>query len=48
MKQTVLVKLAPTPAHHASLLRTLGAFIAACNAVAEVAYAHHLANKIEL
>ena len=48
MKPTVLVKLAPTPAQHASLLRTLGAFNAACNAVAEVAYARHLANKIEL
>ncbi|HLZ22535.1 MAG TPA: transposase [Ktedonobacterales bacterium] len=48
MKQTVLVKLAPTPEHHASLLRTLEAFNAACNAVAEVAFAHHLANKIEL
>jgi predicted transposase len=48
MKQTVLVKLAPTPAQHASLLRTLQAFNAACNAVAEVAYAHRLANKIEL
>jgi putative transposase len=48
MKQTVLVKLAPTPAQHASLLRTLEACNAACNAVAEVAFAHHLANKIEL
>jgi IS605 OrfB family transposase len=48
MKQTVLVKLAPTPAQHASLLRTLEAFNAACNAVAEVAFAHHMANKIEL
>jgi len=48
MKQTALVKLAPTPAQHASLLRTLEAFNAACNAVVEVAFAHHLANKIEL
>lgn len=48
MKQTVLVKLAPTPAQHASLLRTLEAFNAACNSVAKVAYAHRLANKIEL
>jgi len=48
MKQTVLVKLAPTLEQHASLLRTLEAFNAACNAVAEVAFAHHLANKIEL
>lgn len=48
MKQTVLVKLAPTPAQHAALLRTLEAFNAACNTVAEVAFAHHLANKIAL
>ncbi|HEV2459887.1 MAG TPA: hypothetical protein VGS80_16135, partial [Ktedonobacterales bacterium] len=48
MKQTLLVKLAPTPQQHAALLRTLEAFNAACNAVAEVAYAHCMANKIEL
>jgi putative transposase len=48
MKQTLLVKLAPTPQEHAALLRTLEAFNAACDAIAEVAYAHHLANKIEL
>jgi IS605 OrfB family transposase len=48
MKQTVLVKLAPTPEQYGALLRTLQAFNAACNAVAEVAYAHRLANKIEL
>src|SRR5579859_5630442 len=48
MKQTLLIKLAPTPDQHAALLRTLEAFNAACNAVAEVAFAHHLANKIEL
>jgi putative transposase len=48
MKQTVLIKLAPTPDQHAPLLHTLEAFNAACNVVAEVAYAHQLANKIEL
>jgi putative transposase len=48
MKQTLLVKLAPTFEQHASLLRTLQAFNAACNAIAEVAFAEHLANKIEL
>ena len=42
MKHPVLVTLTPTPEHHASLLRTLEA----CNAVAPVAFAHHLANKI--
>src|SRR5579859_3726448 len=48
MKQTVLVKLAPTPEQHAALLRTLEAFNAACNAIAAVAFAEHTANKIEL
>jgi putative transposase len=48
MKQSVLVKLAPAPEQHAALLRTLEAFNAACNAIAEVAFAHRMANKIEL
>jgi len=48
MKHTVLVTLAPTPEHHASLLRTLEAFNAACTAVAVVAFARHMANKIAL
>src|SRR5262245_40303398 len=48
MKQTLLVKLAPTPEEHASLLRTLETFNAACNAIAQVAYEQHQANKIEL
>jgi predicted transposase len=48
MKQTVLVKLAPTSDQHVALLRTLQAFNAACNVIAEVAYAHRLADKIEL
>jgi IS605 OrfB family transposase len=48
MKQTVLVKLAPTPDHHAALLRTLEAFNAACNAIAAVAFAAHSASKIDL
>lgn len=48
MKQTLLVKLAPTPEQHAALLRTLEAFNTACNAIADVAYEHRLANKIEL
>jgi putative transposase len=47
MKQTLLVKLAPTPDQHTTLLRRLETFNAACNAVAEVAFAHHMANKIE-
>jgi len=48
MKQTLLVKLAPEPEQHASLLRTLETFNAACNAIAEVAYAHREANKLAL
>jgi putative transposase len=44
MKQTVLIKLAPMPVQRALLRRTLEAF----NAAAEVALAHHLANKIAL
>jgi putative transposase len=48
MKQTLLVKLAPTPEQHASLLRTLETFNAACNAIAEVAYEHRIANKLRL
>ena len=48
MKQTLLVKLAPTPEQHAALLRTLEAFNAACNAIAVVAFAERCANKIDL
>jgi putative transposase len=48
MKQTVLLKLAPTAEQHGALLRTLEAFNASCNAIANVAYAHRLANKMEL
>lgn len=48
MKQTVLVKLAPTPDQHAALLRTLEAFNAACNDIAVVAFAEHSASKIDL
>jgi putative transposase len=48
MKQTLLVKLAPTPEQHAALQRTLEAFNAACNAIAAVAFAEQTANKIAL
>src|SRR5215813_7952389 len=48
MKQTLLVKLTPPPAQHASLLRTLETFNAACNAIADVAYEHRQANKLRL
>jgi IS605 OrfB family transposase len=48
MKQTLLVKLAPEPKQQAALLRTLEAFNAACNAIAEVAFEHRITNKLRL
>ncbi len=48
MKQTLLVKLAPTPEQHAKLLRTLETFNAACNAIAAVAFAEQRASKFDL
>jgi predicted transposase len=48
MKQTLLVKLAPSPQDHGALLRTLEAFNAACNAIADVAFEHQVANKLRL
>ena len=48
MKQTLLVKLAPSPEDHAALLRTLERFNPACNASEQVAYEHRVANKLRL
>jgi predicted transposase len=48
MKQTMLLKLAPSPEQHTALLDTMHAFNDACNAIAEVAYAEQLANKFKL
>lgn len=48
MKQTLLVKLVPTPEQYAALLRTLEAFNAACNAIAAVAFREHTASKVDL
>ena len=48
MKQTMLLKLHPTPEQHRALLETMHAFNAACNAVAEAAFALKRANKFEL
>jgi putative transposase len=48
VKQVLVVKLAPTPEQHATLLRTLETFNAACNEIAGVAFAERMANKIEL
>ncbi len=48
MKQVVVVKLDPTPEQHAARLRTLEAFNAACNWIAQVAFAGRTANKYTL
>jgi len=48
MKLSLAMKLAPSPEQHAALLATLERFNAACNAIAEVAFREHLANKIAL
>jgi putative transposase len=48
MKQTMLLKLAPSPEQSNALLETMHAFNDACNAIADVAYAEKLANKFEL
>jgi predicted transposase len=48
MKQTLLLKLRPTPEQHQTLLATMYAFNAACNFVAEVAFAEKTANKFVL
>ncbi len=48
MKQTMLLKLAPSPEQSNALLETVHAFNEACNAIAEVAFAEQLANKFEL
>ena len=48
MKQTMLLKLAPSPEQSKALLATLHAFNAACNRIAQTAFAEQLANKFEL
>jgi IS605 OrfB family transposase len=48
VKQTLVVKLAPTPEQAGALLRTLETFNAACNDIAGTAFAQRSANKIEL
>src|SRR5712691_4646216 len=48
MKLTLAIKLAPSRAQHAALVATLERFNAACNAIAEVAFREHLANRIAL
>ena len=48
MKQTMLLKLAPTLAQHQALLETMHAFNAACDYVASQAFEAKVANKFEL
>src|SRR5256885_9300506 len=48
MKQTMLLKLAPSPEQHTALLETMHAFNAACNDIAQTAFDEKLANKFEL
>src|SRR5437870_12907646 len=48
MKQTMLLKLAPTEEHHHALLETMHACNAGANSVAGVAYAEKTANKFAL
>src|SRR5713101_974450 len=48
MKQTMLLKLAPTEEQHQALLESMHTFNAAANYVASVAFAEKSANKFEL
>jgi IS605 OrfB family transposase len=48
MKQTMLLKLAPTEEQHQALLETMHAFNAACDYVAEIAFSEKTANKFAL
>src|SRR6266581_7281909 len=48
MKQTLLLKLAPTEEQHQALLETMHTFNAAANYVAAIAFSEKTANKFEL
>lgn len=48
MQATLAVKLQPSDAQHAALLATMERFNQACDTIAEVAFAHGTANKINL
>jgi putative transposase len=48
MKQTMLLKLTPTPEQHRTLLDTMYAFNAGANYVAQVAFTEQTANKFAL
>lgn len=48
MNLTLMIKLLPTTEQHQSLLETMERFNAACNVIAEAAFAEHTANKVRL
>ena len=48
MKLTLATKLLPTPDQHAALLATMERFNAACDAIAQVAFAEGSANRVYL
>ncbi len=48
MKQTLMVKLAPSTEQYQALMETIERFNEACNAIAEVAFAIGTANKFRL
>jgi len=48
MQLTLAIKLTPSPEQHAAPMATLERFNAACNAIADVAFREHMANKISL
>jgi IS605 OrfB family transposase len=48
MKQTMLLKLAPSPEQYSALLETMRTFNAACNDIAQTAFEHQTANKFAL
>src|ERR1700738_3179949 len=48
MKLTLAIRLMPSPEQHVALVATVERFNAACNAIAEVAFGEHLANKFAL
>lgn len=48
MKQTMLLKLAPSPEQSNALLDTMHAFNDACHAIADIAFTEQLANKFAL
>lgn len=48
MKQTLVIKLAPTKEQYGSLLQTMGQFNEACNFIANIAFELKTANKIRL